>query len=122
MFDWFKLGGSAMFLTLLFGALGIAVAVKYAMDPYRRLLPLTAGLGVLTLLTGALGCVTGVIKSLHCLPRVEPDERWIWMVGLGESLVNVAFALAMVAIAALAIVIGVFRRSQDALGGIYSEP
>jgi hypothetical protein len=100
-----------MFGTLIFGALTIAVAARYAMDPTRRLVPLTLSLGGMTLLCGGLGFVTGLIKSLGVLPRATPDERWVWMVGLGESLVNVAFALALAALATLALVVGTWRRA-----------
>jgi hypothetical protein len=104
-----------MFPTLLFGALTIAVAARCALEPQRRLVPLALSLGGMTLLSGGFGFVTGLIKSLGCLPRAAPDERWVWMVGLGESLVNVAFALALAAFATLALVVGTWRRSARPL-------
>jgi hypothetical protein len=48
---------------------------------------------------------------------VPADRRWIWMLGLGESLVNVAFALALVAVATLAMVVGTWKVSR-AYGGV----
>ena len=107
--NWFMLGGFAMWLTLVFGILTIVAAARYAARPSRAYVPLTLSLGVMTCLSGGLGFVTGLVKSLSLLPRVSPDERWIWMVGLGESLVNVAFALALVALATLAMIAGTWR-------------
>jgi hypothetical protein len=112
-----------MWLTLLFGGLAIAASVRYAARPERRYVPLTISLGTMTLLSGGLGFVTGLIRSLNGLPEVGADRRWIWMVGLGESLVNVAFALALMALATLAMVVGTWRLSRgsvaapSALGG-----
>jgi hypothetical protein len=56
--------------------------------------------------------VTGLIKSLGGLPNVDAERRWIWMLGFGESLVNVAFALALVAVATLAMVVGTWRLTR----------
>ena len=113
--SWFQLGGFAMWITLPFGALSVVAAALYARRPERRLVPLVLSLGVMTLMSGSLGFVTGVIKSLQALPHVGPDERWIWMVGLSESLVNVAFALSLVAVATLAMVVGTWRLSRPRL-------
>ena len=109
MSHWFHLGGFAMWVTLLFGALMIAVAARYASRPHRRYLPLAVSLGVMTSLSGAFGFAAGVARSMNGLPDVSADRRWIWMVGFGESLVNMAFALGLVAIATFAIVVGTWR-------------
>jgi uncharacterized membrane protein HdeD (DUF308 family) len=82
--NWFMAGGFAMWLTLVFGILTVVAAASYAARPSRAYVPLTLSLGVMTCLSGGLGFVTGLVKSLNALPRVSPDERWIWMVGLGE--------------------------------------
>jgi hypothetical protein len=115
MTNWFHLGGFPMWLTLGFGLLAIAASLRYATRPERRFVPLTITLGTMTLLNGALGFVTGLIVSLHGLPRAAAADRWIWMVGLGESLVNVAFALALVGLATLAMVVGTWRLSRPTL-------
>jgi hypothetical protein len=112
MSHWFHLGGFAMWITSVFGLLAVGASIRYAHEPVRRLVPLTVSLGGLTLLSGALGFVTGLVKSLNALPDVAPGDRWIWMVGLGESLVNVAFALALVSIAALGMVVGAWKLSR----------
>ena len=114
MVQWFSLGGYPMWVTLLFGVFSIGAAARYAVRPERRFVPLVVSLGSMTFLSGSLGFVTGVIKSLNALDMVPADRRWIWMLGFGESLVNVAFALGLVGAATLAMVIGAWKiaRSQ----------
>jgi hypothetical protein len=110
--SWFRDGGFPMWITMTFGLLAIGASARYALQPLRRYVPLAISLGSMTLVSGAFGLVTGLIKSLRALPQVGPERRWIWMVGLGESLQNVAFALALVAVATLAITVGTWRLSR----------
>ena len=109
---WFRDGGFPMWITMVFGLLAIGASARYALQPVRRYVPLMTSLGVMTLISGAFGLTTGLIKSLQALPHVGPDQRWIWMVGLGESLQNVAFALTLVAVATGAAVVGTWRLSR----------
>jgi biopolymer transport protein ExbB/TolQ len=112
MTEWFSLGGFPMWATLLFGVLSIGAAARYAIRPERRFVPLVVSLGSMTLLSGLFGFVTGLAKSLNALDAMPADRRWIWMLGLGESLVNVAFALALVAVATFATVVGTWKVSR----------
>lgn len=112
MAHWFQLGGFPMWFTLVFGVVTIAASVRYAARPERRYVPLTISLGAMTLLNGAFGFVAGLIMSLNGLPKAAADQRWVWMVGLGESLVNVAFALALVGLATMAMVVGTWRLAR----------
>jgi hypothetical protein len=113
MVQWFSLGGYPMWVTLLFGALSIGAAARYAVKPERRFVPLVLSLGSMTFLSGSFGFVQGVVLSLNGLGGVPADRRWIWMLGVGESLVNVAFALGLVAVATLAMVIGAWKISRS---------
>lgn len=106
----FRDGGYGMYPTLAFGALLVAVAVKYAMAPDRRFLPLLIALNVLTLSAGALGFVTGVITTARYLGEVAPSNQgYIAIEGVGESLNNVAFALILVVLAAIAVTLGAWK-------------
>lgn len=113
----FKMGGWGMYPTLVFGLLMIGVCVRYAVKPERRLLPLQISLGVTTLLSGGLGFVTGMIASFNAIHGAPPDQRWIWLIGMGESLHNVALALALVILGSLASAVGAVR-----LGEVRREP
>lgn len=109
---WFQLGGFAMWLVLVFGLMAVAAAVRYARAPETHLVPLVLSLGGLTLVGGALGFVTGLIATFQSVPRLDEDERWVWMVGMGESLVNLAFALSLLGLAGAAMVVGSYRLSR----------
>ncbi|KYF55929.1 hypothetical protein BE08_22710, partial [Sorangium cellulosum] len=112
MAEAFHLGGWGMYPTLVFGLLLLAASVRYAVSPERRFVPLQISLGLLTLMSGGFGFVAGAIKSLTFMGAVPPDARWLWIVGLGESLNNVALALALLVLSSFAATVGAYRLSQ----------
>jgi hypothetical protein len=101
-----------MFPTLLFGVLFFASAVRYARSPERRFIPLQAALGLMTLQVGALGFISGMIKSFLAMGQVPADRKWIWMLGAGEALNCVALALVLVIVGTLTATIGAYRVSR----------
>lgn len=110
----FTMGGWGMYPTLIFGLLMVAAAVRYAQAPERRYVPLGVSLGIMTLASGGLGFVTGVIKSLMAMDGVAPDKRWIWMLGVGESLHALALALGLVTLGSVVAAIGAYRMASAA--------
>ena len=117
MLEMFRNGGWGMIPTTVFGLLMVAASVRYAMKPERRLVPLQVAMAILTLSAGALGFVTGLIKTFEAIGDVAPEKRWIWMLGTGEALHNLAFALGLVTLAAIAASIGALQtaRGKDAV-------
>ena len=113
MRETFHLGGWGMYPTFIFGLVLLAGSVRYATKPEQRVVPLLISLGILTLVSGATGFVTGLIKSLDFLNRAAPDDRFLALVGLGESLHNIALALVLVMLAALAAVVGTWRLARS---------
>jgi hypothetical protein len=109
MCEAFRNGGWGMYPTLFFGLLTILAAFAYGRRPERALLGLSGSLGLLTLLAGTLGFVTGVIKTLMTIEKVPPEKRWIWLLGTGESLNNIGLALVLLIISALLVTFGAFR-------------
>ena len=101
-------GGWGMIPTLVSGVVLLVVAARYAVSPDSRRVPLLLGTGALTLFAGSLGFVSGVITTSRAALEVE-KRPIILLVGFGESLVNVAFALCFLVLAALAVCVGAAR-------------
>jgi len=110
-------GGWTMYATLVFGLALLAVAVRYALRPAGRFIPLLASLGITTLASGTLGFVSGVIETTHALPELaERADVVVWL-GIGQSLNNLAFALlvvVVVVVAAVAVSVGAWRAGGGA--------
>jgi len=114
MLEAFRNGGWGMIPTTIFGLLLVAASIRYSMSPEKRFVPLQISLGIMTISCGALGFVTGVMKSFSFMGNAAPDDRWIWTLGVGESLNNLALALGLVTLATLAASIGAYRFAQSA--------
>jgi hypothetical protein len=109
MVEHFRDGGMGMFPISIFGLMLLAVAVRYAVKPARKWVPLLYGLGILTLSSGGLGFVTGLIVTAGAVgsnPDFQSRPGLITIIGFGESLNNVAFSLIFVTLAAVAACIG----------------
>ena len=117
MGEMFRNGGFGMYPTTVFGLLLLAATLRYAVSPAARLVPLQISLGILTMASGGLGFVTGLIKSVSAIDGVGPDQRWIWLLGMGESLNNVALALVLVTMGSLAASVGALRLGRAAAAG-----
>ncbi len=109
MLNGFRDGGFVMFPTLFIGLALLALAVRYARRPERRLLPLLGALGLLTMTSGALGFVMGAMKSLYAQDRVPDGMRWLSLLGIAESLNNVGLALLLLFLAAALATIGEWK-------------
>ena len=98
----------------LFGVAALALSILYAARPVQRLLSLVVGFSVVTIIAGCLGAVSGVQHSVHYIGRVAADERWVFLVGLRESLNNVVVALAVVCVVSLITMVGSWRMGDAA--------
>ena len=126
MHDIFRNGGLGTYPTAFLGLLLLAIAIRYAVKPDQRWIPLQVALGITTLATGFASFVTGAIVTLNAvgmeasggLDNVgETASRagLIGAIGVGESLNNLAIAFGLVALAALATTVGVARRTRESL-------
>ena len=112
MLEAFRLGGWAMFPTLVVGLLLLAAAARYAVKPEARWVPLQIALAVLTLTSGLLGCVSGVIVTIRHLSELPTDRTGVMAIGVGESLNNIALALLLLMLAALLTSVGAVRLTR----------
>jgi hypothetical protein len=106
----FHHGGWGMYPTTLFGLVLLVAAVQYARNPAARRLAVIRHLNVLTLLSGTLGVVTGMIKTCVNVPR---DELYLIAVGFGESLNNIALALCVAILARIIVTLGAARDTGE---------
>ncbi len=104
-----------MYPTTLFGAALLALSVKFARAPERRTLPLLVAVNWLTLASGALGFVTGIVRMCGGLatPFFGERER-IAYEGVRESAYPLTWALLIIVVAALASTIGAWRMEAPA--------
>jgi hypothetical protein len=106
----FRDGGWGMYPTLVCGLVLLGAALKYALHPERRFVPLLIALNLLTLSAGALGFVSGVITTARHLDRVgETRSALVAFLGIGESLNNVGCALMFVVAGAIAVTLGAWK-------------
>jgi hypothetical protein len=109
MLEFIREAGWGIFPVLIFGAVSLAAAVQYVRTHDRYWLALLCALAVLTLLAGALGTATGLQASARYIGDVALDEKWIFLVGLRESLNNATAALVIVTVDALLVCIALAR-------------
>lgn len=109
MVEFIREAGWGIYPVLLFGGVSLAVSLRYAIAPRRELLPLVIGFAVATVIAGLLGAVTGIQTTVRYVGEVAASERWLFLVGLRESLNNVVAALCIATIDALLATAGAYR-------------
>jgi hypothetical protein len=109
MLEFIREAGWGIFPVLIFGTLSLGVAIQYVRTRRTNVLALLCALSVLTLLAGALGTVTGLQTSARYIGDVALNEKWIFLVGLRESLNNATAALVIVAIDAMLVCLALAR-------------
>jgi hypothetical protein len=109
----FQEGGVVMWPTALFGFLLVASAVLALRGGGPPRLPLV--LGLLTVTSGALGTVLGLINTMRWVTKAPAAEQLVGgATGIAESLNNLVLALLLVIVALLVSAIGAARRPAPA--------
>jgi hypothetical protein len=106
--------GWPIFLVLTLGVSSLAAALRYWTEPRRELFVAVIGLGSATLIFGLLGTVLGVQMSASHIGEVPNDMKWIFILGLKESLYNLSTALVFAFIDALLLTSGSYKRAASA--------
>lgn len=114
MVDAFIAGGLGMYPTLVAGLALLLASLRYATRPESRYVPLMLSLGLFTLFAGALGFITGVMTTLRYIGGVsESDRLFILAAGVQESMNNLALALLLAMVSAIAASVGAWRFAQQ---------
>jgi hypothetical protein len=94
----------------VFGFLLVASGFLYLLRPESRYAPIVFCAGFLTLGSGVLGTVTGLVATCRYLDHVPPvDQFKIAALGCAESLNNIVLALILAMVAALPTLAGLVR-------------
>jgi hypothetical protein len=112
----FRLGGWGMYPTLIFGLFLTLWAMRYAASPDPHTLPLVKSLGLLTVLSGLLGTVTGVIKAIIAVGQLPPEKHFLWVIGFGEALNCFGLGLVLAVLASLFVSAGNYRIAAHPAG------
>src|SRR5262249_53074217 len=81
------------------GVVSLVAAMRYAESPRRELFGRAVGLTITTLILGLLGTVLGVQMSARYIGEIP--EKWIFLIGLKESLNNLVASLVFATIVSL---------------------
>ena len=104
MGDAFHQGGWGMYPTAIIVVVLVAASLRFAMRPDVRREPLLRQLSLLSFVIGALGTVTGCIKTFTSLEDTTPINYAV--IGLGEALNCVAFGICGVVLGGIFIAVG----------------
>jgi 4-amino-4-deoxy-L-arabinose transferase-like glycosyltransferase len=105
--------GWGIWPVLLFGGVTLGLAAYFAFRPRRSLLALVVGFGVGTVIAGCLGALTGIQNSVYHIQELDAAQRWIFLIGLRESLNNLVLAFVIVCLACLAATVGGYRMERS---------
>lgn len=109
--------GPLVWAVVLLGAVGLVAALRYLQTGQRRLAAAALGAILTALVVAGLATITGFQKSVGGLAQVAAEKRWIYLVGLSESLNNLVVALIFAVLAGLLLTWGAWRRAGlDAAG------
>lgn len=116
MVDFIREAGVGIYPVMAFGLAAIFVALKYMLAPRSSHIVTVKWLVALTGVAGLLGTITGMQKSAEHIH--ETSEKWIFLLGLRESLNNLVAAGVLVSVAMLVMLTAHVRKS----GGGGDEP
>lgn len=112
MYEMIHEAGWGIWPVLILGSAFFFLAVYHALSPRKETLALLKGVGIALIIAGCLGAVTGVQHSAAYIGEVKESERWIFLLGLRESLHNVVVAFVIACAATLIATVGSFRLAR----------
>ena len=111
MLDFIQSAGFGIYPVLAFGFAAVAFAFKFYQQPSDKRAATAKWLMALTVGAGVLALSTGVQRSAAAMPTT--DDKWIFLLGLNESLNNLLAAGVLVMIAMLVMLVGQARQTPS---------
>ncbi len=115
--NFFTLGGLGMYPISVDGVLLLASALLLALRPERRLVPLVVTLALLTLGSGLLGTLVGIISTLHYVATLPTGHVQTLIMGVAEASHCLVLALLVVTAALGLSAIAAWRASRIRTAG-----
>ncbi|MFO0620608.1 MAG: hypothetical protein U0745_04360 [Polyangia bacterium] len=112
LIDFVREAGWPIFPTLAFGVAALVGSIKLIEKPTEQLAQLVRNLSVLTLLMGLFGTIVGLQTTVRAVESVEPAMRWIFVIGLRETLNNLDAALLVLLPTVICYTAGTFKLKQ----------
>jgi len=109
--------GPLVWPVLVLALATVVLSAQYLRSGRLAFVPAALGVGACTVLLALLSVVVGYQLSVGALVGVEPDSRWIYLLGIAESLNALVLALAACALSALLLSAGGFRSLRGAAAG-----
>jgi hypothetical protein len=101
-----------MYPTTIVGLVAMFTALAYARDPDRRRYAVVKTLSIIVALTSVLGFIVGTMKTFLGTADLPPLEApHVALIGVGESLNNVALGLCILVVTWLMVAVGASRAS-----------
>lgn len=117
MIHYLSEAGPLVWAVLLLGAAGLVAAGRYLQSPGRRQAATALGFTLTALIVAGLATVTGFQRSVGGLGQVAAEKRWIYQVGLSESLNNLVVALVLAVLVGMLLTVGVWRQAGSRAAG-----
>jgi hypothetical protein len=113
-----------MYPTLFVGCIMLVAAARFAIGPQRGRLAPIVGRGGQTTIGSSPGGVVGVLRTfIGSAEMADAAERGgVVVMGVGESLHNIAFGLVLLVLATTGVVVGLARRPAKADGAQLVDP
>jgi mannose/fructose/N-acetylgalactosamine-specific phosphotransferase system component IID len=111
MLDFIRSAGFPIYPVLVFGLGALALAAMELKEGLGHRVRPAAWLMGVTMLSGLLGTVTGMQMSANHIGEI--NEKWIFLLGLSESLNNLVAATVMVIVSMLLLFGASVRRGGE---------
>jgi hypothetical protein len=120
LWQYFQMGGWAMYPIFVLGLLGVAAAARFAWRGEHQLLQFLRWLTLTVIACGLFGFFVGMIKVAEAVVYRAPADRALLILieGFGEALNNMSASLMFTVVMCLMIAVGYRRFPQPNPGAV----